>query len=178
MHGIKGGIWGSVLPHCILSPVLVQSGINGFTCKLDGIKGKVHCNTDSLHATEPPPPDTTLQPFEPELLAKALPVPELEGFLQGVQEDPPIDLRRSKPDSGVWYDVLTGQRCVSSLPDDEVARLRYLVPGGSSYTQGWQARTCHMQLLVFLNRWQQCGARLQHRASVPAVPPALPYLPS
>ena len=109
----------------------LQSGENGFACKLDGIKGKVHCSADSLHATGPPPPDKTLEPFEHKLLAEALPVAELGGFLQGVQEDPPIDLRRSKPDSTVWYDVLTGQRSVATLPDEDILRLRYLVPGGT-----------------------------------------------
>ena len=88
--------------------------------------GLQHCNPDSLHATGLPPKEKALQQFQPKLLAGSLPVAELQGWLTAYQEDPPCDLLRNKPDSGVWCDVLTGQRSIDSLSDDELLRLHYV----------------------------------------------------
>lgn len=103
----------------------LQSG-SGFSCQFDGVDGLQHCNPDSLHATGPPPKDKELQPFQAKPLAESLPVEELQGWLAGYQEDPPCDLRRGKPDSGLWCDVLVGQRSIDSLPDDDLQRLSYV----------------------------------------------------
>lgn len=119
----------------------VQSG-TGFSCKLDDVHGLQHCNPDTLHATGPPPKDKELQQFQATLLAEHLPVAELQGWLTAYQEDPPCDLLRSKPDSGVWCDVLTGQRSIGSLSNDDVLRLHYVA---SRECQLWRwagARAC------------------------------------
>ena len=124
--------------------VHLQSG-SGYSCKLDGVDGLQHCNPDSLHATGPPPKDQELQDFQPKLLAEKLQVPELQGWLTAHQEDPPCDLRRSKPDSGVWCDVLTGQRSINSLTDDEALRLRYVASSECLLWGGAHARNVLMR---------------------------------
>jgi hypothetical protein len=82
-----------------------------------------------LHATGPAPPETTLQPFEAKQLAQSLPAAELPGYLDALKEDPPCDLSRNKPDSALWYEVLTCQRSIANLSDDEVFRLQYVATG-------------------------------------------------
>ena len=41
-----------------------------------------------------------------------------------------MDLRRIKPDSGQWFNVLVGTHAVADLSDDDVARLQYTAAAG------------------------------------------------
>ena len=64
------------------------------------------------------------------LLADDLPLTEVPAWLHKYQEDPPVDLRRIKPDSGQWFNVLVGTHAVADLSDADVARLQYTAAAG------------------------------------------------
>lgn len=103
-------------------------------CKLDGAGTACHpFPTDYLHATSEPPPDApTFTPFTPKVLVMDLAAVEVPAYLERLQfdADSPIDLRRKKPDSEAWFDVLVGRQDIADLPDDDLRQLQYVVAGG------------------------------------------------
>ena len=106
---------------------------SGWTCKLDDHHRHICLSNDSLHATEGPDEEHIVPAFEPVVLtAEPLQLADVPTWLQEYQfdADAPVDLRRIKPDSELWLDVLTRQRSIASLSDDEVLRLRYNATGG------------------------------------------------
>ncbi|KAL4426001.1 hypothetical protein ABPG75_010017 [Micractinium tetrahymenae] len=103
----------------------------GFTCKLDGLKWHHHCPNGTLHATGDPPADKVLESFEAKSLVQELQVAEVPAWLAAYQREESIDMRRIKPDSGLLADVLTCQRGMESLSDEEVRRLHYAVAAGN-----------------------------------------------
>jgi hypothetical protein len=115
----------------------------GFTCQLDGLKGRTHCPADTLHATGEPPADRVLQSFEPAQLAKELAVGEVPGWLAAYQSDGNVDLRRTKPDSHVRESIFTHQRCPSILSDEEACRLHYAATGGLQGSGGMRQQRQH-----------------------------------
>lgn len=109
----------------------MQSG-TGWTCQLEGEKGQTFCTPESLHATEEPPTKQVLAAFETVLLTKTpLALAELPDWLHSYQHDPgaPVDLIRKKPDSQLWFEVLTRQRIIDSLTEEEVSCLQYMATG-------------------------------------------------
>ncbi|KAL4437371.1 hypothetical protein ABPG75_004510 [Micractinium tetrahymenae] len=129
--------------HChapALRHVAMSAVGEGWTCKVEGQKELTHASGDYLHATAPPPEGLALMLFERRLCTpEPLPLAELDNWLHAYQRDPaaPVDLRRKKPDSHLWWEVTTLQRSVESLADDEVDSLRYLAPGaGAAQNQG------------------------------------------
>lgn len=114
-------------------PAMLQCG-EMWRCKLDGAgKGCQPFLSDYLHATAQPAPDAAiLAPFTPTVLATALAADQVPAYLEGMQfdADNPIDLRRKKPDSKAWFDVLTGRQDIGDLPDDDLRQLHYVAAGG------------------------------------------------
>lgn len=113
--------------------MLVQCG-EMWRCKLDD--PDTACQpypADHLHATDEPPPDApTFTPFAPQVLATDLAAEQVPAYLESLQfdTDDPVDLRRKKPDSEAWFDVLTGRQDIADLPDDDLRQLQYLAAGG------------------------------------------------
>ncbi|KAL4437373.1 hypothetical protein ABPG75_004512 [Micractinium tetrahymenae] len=111
--------------HChapALRHVAMSAVGEGWTCKVEGQKELTHASGDYLHATAPPPEGLALMLFERRLCTpEPLPLAELDNWLHAYQRDPaaPVDLRRKKPDSHLWWEVTTLQRSVESLTDDE-----------------------------------------------------------
>ena len=107
----------------------VQSG-TGWSCKLDGQQGTHHCNPQSLHAIKPPPKDKVLAAFAHKRVA-TIAAGEVHSYLYDLQDDAeaPVDLRCLRPDSRLWFDVLTGTCDIASLSDDELSGLRYQAAG-------------------------------------------------
>jgi hypothetical protein len=100
---------------------------------MDGEDGIQAFSTDCLHATVPPPHDApTYTPTQPILLAEALGAEQVPSYLESLQfdADNPIDLRRIKPDSEAWFDVLTGSQDISDLSDADLCDLHYEATGG------------------------------------------------
>ena len=65
------------------------------------------------------------------MLAESLPLESVEPWLQEhqLESDPPVDLTLVKPDSRLMLEVLTRQRTVASLADEEALQLHYDAPG-------------------------------------------------
>lgn len=117
--------------HASLLAATLQCGTM-WRCKMDGADGMQPFSTDYLHATAPPPPDAPIfTATEPITLVEALGTEQIPSYLENLQfdADNPIDLRRIKPDSELWFDVLTGGQDMSDLSDADLCYLHYEAAG-------------------------------------------------
>ncbi|KAL4447704.1 hypothetical protein ABPG75_004954 [Micractinium tetrahymenae] len=95
-----------------------------WSVQLDGGKERQPFLPAYLHATAPPPADTTLNAFEPKVLTSLL-AAEVPAYIERLRfaPDAPVDLHRKLPTSGCMMDLLTGAREVDSLSDQELRNL-------------------------------------------------------
>ena len=131
---------GPCSPCCLLPltstavvPPMVQCG-EMWRCTLDAADTRCQSfHSDYLHATSQPAPNAViLAPFTPIVLNTALAADQVPAYLEAMQfdADSPIDLRRKKPDSEAWYDVLTGKQDIGDLADDDLRQLHYMASSG------------------------------------------------
>lgn len=61
-----------------------------------------------------------------------MPLEGMEPWLRAYCSEPdkPVRLVRHLPHAHLWYTVLSKQRDISGLSDDEVATLKYMLKGG------------------------------------------------
>lgn len=121
----------AVPPSCCAPPCL-QDG-DSWHCKLDS-GGSESIHVKYLHATGPPPPETTLTPSQPvQLTAQPIPAAQVHTFVQGMELDEaaPVNLRMTLPKSKVYADVLTGDVAVADLDDSTLRRLQYTNTAGA-----------------------------------------------
>ena len=121
---------------CPATPTLQLGG--KWTCKLDGVEERQPFKSEQLHATAPPPSDTTLTAFQPKVLDAKLPVGDIAAFISNLQLDPdqPVELRRLHPESGTMLDLMTRTLLPSELDDDMLRRLRYKAAGAATRELG------------------------------------------
>lgn len=114
-----------------------------WSVQLDGGKEKQPFLAAYLHATEPPPADTTLTSFEPKVLT-SLPAAEVPGYIDTLRFDPdaPVDLHRKLPTSGCMMDLLTGARDVDGLSDQELRNLSGRAAGGVGAQEWGDGEEC------------------------------------
>ncbi|KAL4437259.1 hypothetical protein ABPG75_004398 [Micractinium tetrahymenae] len=95
-----------------------------WSVQLDGGKERQPFLPAYLHATAPPPADTTLNAFEPKVLTSLL-AAEVPAYIERLRfaPDAPVDLHRKLPTSGCMMDLLTGAREVDSLSNQELRNL-------------------------------------------------------
>lgn len=103
-----------------------------WTVKLDGADRADSFPDLLLHATEDADWDRAYVASQPQQVEEAVP---LEGMERWVVEycslpDKPVRLVRHLPRGHLWFTVLSKDRTVDSLSDEEVDSLKYLLKGG------------------------------------------------
>ena len=137
-------------------------------CQLDCSKAQHSFHADFLHATAAPDAQHAL-PAEQPVLLRTLQAGDMPKFLHDFQfeGDEQVDLRRKRPSSRVWEQVLTKELSVDDLDDDQVVQLGYLAPGKTAAV--WARTTLsHQQCadarpLPACRRWHRAWRRRRQR---------------
>ena len=122
----------------------LQSG-DKWTVKLEGVEQAVNLPDLLLHATQEADWDRAFAPAQAQQLEEALPLEAMVPWVRAYcsQPDKPVKLVRHLPHAHLWYTVLSKQRDISSLNDEEVASLKYLMKGE------WVGGGCKCKVLMW-----------------------------
>ena len=121
------------LPHIAAPPHALQCG-QQWLVKLEGHQRATSFNTDVLHAAEAAAAAAVLQPFEPVRLEGALPRGDIGSHVASHMSGNNVELHGAGS-TALWRTVLTGERGVGELADEELSTLRRSMLGKGPGTQ-------------------------------------------
>jgi hypothetical protein len=121
--------------HAQPAPAL-QSG-DKWTVQLEGAEQAVNLPDLLLHATQEADWDRAFAPAQAQRVEEALALEDIVSWVRAYcsQPDKPVRLVRHLPHAHLWFTVLSKQRDISRLSDEEVASLKYMMKGG--WVGGW-----------------------------------------
>ena len=101
-----------------------------------------------LHALEPGDAEKEYAPSQAQRVEEALPLEQVEPWVAAYCHDPtkPVKLTRRLPHSHLWYTVLSKQRTIASLNDEEVMGMKSLIKGGLQHNTQRGSPGAHVPL--------------------------------